>query len=229
VDKDVVRTDRTLPFSEGDDNPNVDILRNSRITYSFYHFDLGYCQGMSDLLSPILYIMDSEVDAFWCFAALMERMASNFHRDQNGMHSQLLSLRKLVKLLDPPLDDYFRQVDCLNYFFCFRWILIHFKREFEYDNVLRLWEVLWSRYLSDHFHLYVCVAVLKRHRRKIMDEQMEFDTLLKFINDLSGRIELQATLRDAEALCRYAGEAGVACMPPAPPPTDETQIEGPEG
>lgn len=59
--------------------------------------------------------------------------------------------------------------------------------------------------------------------------QMEFDTLLKFINDLSGRIELEATLRDAEALCRYAGEAGVACMPPAPPPTDETQIEGPEG
>lgn len=50
---------------------------------------------MSDLLSPILYIMDSEVDAFWCFAALMERMASNFHRDQNGMHSQLLSLRKV--------------------------------------------------------------------------------------------------------------------------------------
>jgi hypothetical protein len=42
----------------------------------------------------------------------------------------------------------------------------------EYDNVLRLWEVLWSRYLSDHFHLYVCVAVLKRHRRKIMDEQV---------------------------------------------------------
>jgi hypothetical protein len=52
-------------------------------------------QGMSDLLSPILYIMDNEVDAFWCFAALMERMASNFHRDQNGMHSQLLSLRKV--------------------------------------------------------------------------------------------------------------------------------------
>ena len=48
--------------------------------------------------------------------------------------------------------------------------------EFEYDNVLRLWEVLWSRYLSDHFHLYVCVAILKRHRRKIMDEQVRRQT-----------------------------------------------------
>lgn len=50
---------------------------------------------MSDLLSPILYVMDDEVDAFWCFSALMETIASNFHRDQNGMHSQLLSLRKV--------------------------------------------------------------------------------------------------------------------------------------
>ena len=37
----------------------------------------GYVQGMSDLLSPILVVMENEVDAFWCFAGLMERMVSN--------------------------------------------------------------------------------------------------------------------------------------------------------
>jgi hypothetical protein len=117
-----------LPFYDGDDNPNVELLRNILVTYSFYNFDLGYCQGMSDLLSPILYVMEDESEAFWCFAALMERMAPNFHRDQNGMHSQLLAISKLVQLLDNPLHDYFKQNECLNYFFCFRWILIHFKR-----------------------------------------------------------------------------------------------------
>ncbi|CAM6103717.1 unnamed protein product [Calypogeia fissa] len=218
VEKDVVRTDRSLPFYEGDDNVNVTLLGDILVTYSFYNFDLGYCQGMSDLLSPILYIIRDESEAFWCFASLMERMAPNFHRDQNGMHSQLLALSKLVQLLDGPLHDYFKQADCLNYFFCFRWILIQFKREFDYDNVLRLWEVLWSHYLSEHFHLYICVALLKRHRRKIMDEQMEFDTLLKFINELSGHIPLESTLRDAEALCLFAGDRGVACIPPGTPP-----------
>ncbi|XP_052882634.1 GTPase-activating protein gyp7-like isoform X2 [Gossypium arboreum] len=49
---------------------------------------------------------------------------------QNGMHSQLFALSKLVELLDKPLHKYFEQNDCLNYFFCFRWILIHFKRYF---------------------------------------------------------------------------------------------------
>ncbi|XP_027329722.1 TBC1 domain family member 15 [Abrus precatorius] len=219
IEKDVVRTDRSLDFYEGDDNPNVKILRDILLTYSFYNFDLGYCQGMSDLLSPILFVMDDESEAFWCFVALMERLGPNFNRDQNGMHSQLFALSKLVELLDSPLHNYFKQHDCLNYFFCFRWILIQFKREFEYEKTMRLWEVLWTHYPSEHLHLYVCVAILKRYRGIIMGEEMDFDTLLKFINELSGHIELDATLRDAEALCICAGENGAARIPPGTPPS----------
>ncbi|KAI8014549.1 TBC1 domain family member 15 [Camellia lanceoleosa] len=44
IDKDVVRTDRSLSFYDGDDNPNVNLLRDILLTYSFYNFDLGYCQ-----------------------------------------------------------------------------------------------------------------------------------------------------------------------------------------
>ncbi|KAG4144110.1 hypothetical protein ERO13_D05G016000v2 [Gossypium hirsutum] len=176
-------------------------------------------QGMSDLLSPILFVMEDESESFWCFVALMERLGPNFNRDQNGMHSQLFALSKLVELLDAPLHNYFKQKDCLNYFICFRWILLQFKRELEYDQTMRLWEVLWTHHLSEHLHLYVCVALLKRYRGKIIGEQMEFDTLLKFINELSGHIDIDVTLRDAEALCLCAGENGSACIPPGTPPS----------
>ncbi|XP_073151107.1 uncharacterized protein [Henckelia pumila] len=219
IDKDVVRTDRSLSFYDGDENSNVYLLRDILLTYSFYNFDLGYCQGMSDLLSPILFVMGDESESFWCFVSLMERLGPNFNRDQSGMHSQLFALSKLVELLDNPLHNYFAQNDCLNYFFCFRWLLIQFKREFEYEKTMRLWEVLWTHYLSEHLHLYVCVAILKRHRSKIMGENMDFDTLLKFINELSEHIDLDATLRDAEALCIYAGENGAASIPPGTPPS----------
>ena len=40
---------------------------------------LGYVQGMSDILSPILVVMENEVDAFWCFAGAMERVVSVLH------------------------------------------------------------------------------------------------------------------------------------------------------
>ncbi|KAL6331183.1 hypothetical protein AAG906_009611 [Vitis piasezkii] len=73
---------------------------------------------------------------------------------------------------------------------------------------MRLWEVLWTHYLSEHLHLYVCVAILKG-----------FDTLLKFINELRGQIDLDAILRDAQALCICAGENGAASIPPGTPPS----------
>lgn len=46
---------------------------NENKRYVNYNFT-GYVQGMSDLLSPILVVMENEVDAFWCFAGLMERV-----------------------------------------------------------------------------------------------------------------------------------------------------------
>lgn len=112
IEKDVVRTDRSIAFYDGDDNSNVKCLRDILLTYSFYNFDLGYCQGMSDLLSPILYVMGDESQSFWCFVALMERLGPNFNRDQNGVHSQLFALSKVLsvclcfhftcQLLNPP-------------------------------------------------------------------------------------------------------------------------------
>eukprot|EP00873_Tetraselmis_striata_P017495 jgi/Tetstr1/437759/TSEL_026413.t1 len=218
VEKDVHRTDRSHPFFADDSCPETAAhlaqLRAILLTYAMYNFDLGYCQGMSDLAAPILAVVQSEADAFWCFAALMERMQSNFHTDQTGMHTQLLALRQLVELLDPQLHAFLASKDCLNYFFCFRWVLIQFKREFDFEGVLRLWEALWTRHLSEHFHLFMAVAVLEQHRRAIMADGMDFDGLLKLCIDLSGRIDLDALLRDAEALCMYAGDAGRECLQP---------------
>ena len=46
------------------------------MVYICWYCPTGYVQGMSDMLAPILYVVDNEVDAFWCFAGLMERMVS---------------------------------------------------------------------------------------------------------------------------------------------------------
>ena len=60
------------------------------------------------------------------------------------------------------------KAEALNLFFCFRWVLIAFKREFPFDDVLRLWEVLWTDYYSNQFLLFVAFAVLESHRDMIL-------------------------------------------------------------
>ena len=44
IDKDVNRTDRTIPFYAGENNANVATLRDVLMTYLMYDFDLGYVQ-----------------------------------------------------------------------------------------------------------------------------------------------------------------------------------------
>lgn len=222
IEKDVRRTDCSHRFFARERSQAHTMLRHVLLTYERYNQDLGYVQGMSDLASPCLYVMRSavaeggqlanrealgvEAEAFWCFAALMERMESNFSSDSRAMHAQLLALRSLVQLLDPPLFAHLEAHDCLSFFFCYRWLLIDFKREFAFDEVLRLWEALWAGVPG--LNLFVVVAVLEHHRRRILSEVFEFDAMLKFCVELSGRLRLEPLLRDAEVLATYAGDAG---------------------
>lgn len=55
VRKDVLRTDRLHPFYAGDDdNKNIASLFNILTTYALNHPAVSYCQGMSDIASPLL-------------------------------------------------------------------------------------------------------------------------------------------------------------------------------
>ncbi|QRW00174.1 GTPase-activating protein GYP7 [Ceratobasidium sp. AG-Ba] len=214
VDVDVRRTDRTQPLfampsdapvnenaAQAASNEHVDRLGTILLTYNFYEKELGYVQGMSDLCAPIYVVCGAdEVQTFWCFVQVMDQMKQNFLRDQSGMKKQLLTLQQLLAVMDPGLYRHLEKTDALNLFFCFRWVLIAFKREFPFDDVLRLWEVLWTNYYTNQFVLFVALAVLESHRDVIMRYLIEFDEILKYCNDLSMTIELDSTLAQAEVL-----------------------------
>ncbi len=65
--------------------------------------NLGYVQGMSDLLSPLYAVFQDDALAFWAFCSFMRRMSRNFVRSQLGMRAQLSTLDQLVQILDPKL------------------------------------------------------------------------------------------------------------------------------
>ncbi|KZT26256.1 RabGAP/TBC [Neolentinus lepideus HHB14362 ss-1] len=182
-------------------NEHVERLAAILLTYNFYEKELGYVQGMSDLCAPIYVVMGGDEEmTFWCFVDVMNRMKQNFLRDQSGMKKQLSTLQELIAMMDPELYRHLEKTDGLNLFFCFRWVLIAFKREFPFDDVLRLWEILWTNYYSNNFLLFVALAVLESHRDMILRYLVEFDEILKYCNELSMTIELDSTLAQAEVL-----------------------------
>ncbi|KAF9922735.1 GTPase activating protein [Linnemannia zychae] len=162
----------------------------------------GYVQGMSDLLAPVFAVMGDEVMGFWAFVGLMEKTKKNFYCDQVGMQSQLETLGKMIQVMDPKLYKHLEKCEALNLFFCFRWLLIWFKREFEWVDIMRLWEVLFSDHLSTQFQLFVAMAIIDKHRDVIIDHLQGFDEILKYVNDLSMTIDLEETLQNAEILYR---------------------------
>ncbi|XP_035258021.1 TBC1 domain family member 15 [Anguilla anguilla] len=201
IEKDVNRTDRTNKFYEGPDNPGLILLHDILMTYCMYDFDLGYVQGMNDLLSPILYVMENEVDAFWCFVSYMDQMHQNFEEQMQGMKTQLIQLSTLLRLLDLAFWNYLESQDSGYLYFCFRWLLIRFKRELSFQDVLRLWEVMWTGLPCQNFHLLVCCAILDSEKQKIMEEHYGFNEILKHINELSMKLDIEEILQKAEAIC----------------------------
>ncbi|KDR81554.1 hypothetical protein GALMADRAFT_221417 [Galerina marginata CBS 339.88] len=182
-------------------NEHVDCMASILLTYNFYEKELGYVQGMSDLCAPLYVVMaGNEEMTFWCFVEVMNRMKQNFMRDQSGMKKQLSTLQQLIEVMDPELFRHLEKTDALNLFFCFRWVLISFKREFPFEDVLQLWEVLWTEYYTSGFVLFVALAVLESHRDMILRYLVEFDEILKYCNELSMTIELDTTLSQAEVL-----------------------------
>ncbi|KAJ3772349.1 rab-GTPase-TBC domain-containing protein [Lentinula raphanica] len=181
--------------SQSPSNEHIERLAGILLTYNLYEQELGYVQGMSDLCAPIYVVMQGEEEmTFWCFVEVMNRMKQNFLRDQSGMKKQLSTLQQLIEVMDPELYRHLEKADALNLFFCFRWVLIAFKREFPFDDVLKLWEVLWTDYYSNDFVLFVALAILESHRDIILRY------LVEYCNELSMTIEVDSTMAQAEVL-----------------------------
>ncbi|KAK9872327.1 hypothetical protein WA026_017142 [Henosepilachna vigintioctopunctata] len=150
VKKDVLRTDRHHEFYAGnDDNQNIASLFNILTTYALNHPKVSYCQGMSDLASPLLVTMNDEAHAYICFCALMKRLCTNFMIDGIAMTQKFTHLSEAIMYYDAEFYNYLKLHQADDLLFCYRWLLLEMKREFAFEDSLRMLEVLWSSLPAD--------------------------------------------------------------------------------
>uniref|UniRef100_A0A673VMX3 Small G protein signaling modulator 2 n=1 Tax=Suricata suricatta TaxID=37032 RepID=A0A673VMX3_SURSU len=199
IDKDVQRCDRNYWYFTP---PNLERLRDVMCSYVWEHLDVGYVQGMCDLLAPLLVVLDDDQLAYSCFSHLMKRMSQNFPNG-GAMDTHFANMRSLIQILDSELFELMHQNgDYTHFYFCYRWFLLDFKRELLYEDVFAVWEVIWAaRHISsEHFVLFVALALVEAYREIIRDNNMDFTDIIKFFNERAEHHDAQEILQIARDL-----------------------------
>ncbi|KAJ5524295.1 hypothetical protein N7494_010945 [Penicillium frequentans] len=186
------------------------ILIDVLFVYSKLNPDVGYRQGMHELLAPILWVVDRdsvekppgslinttdkddplmldlldskfvEHDSFTLFLAVMQTARIYYEHGEtksaNGQvdvipivnRCQYLHTEALM-IIDHELAEHLQAVDVLPQIFLTRWMRLLFGREFPFDDVLMVWDVLFAHGLRSDLVDFTCIAMLLRIRWELLN------------------------------------------------------------
>ncbi|XP_022958286.1 GTPase-activating protein gyp7-like [Cucurbita moschata] len=188
--------------------------------YALYDPEIGYCQGMSDLLSPIITVIPEDHEAFWCFVGFMRKARHNFRLDEVGIRRQLSIVSKIIKCKDPHLYKHLEKLQAEDCFFVYRMVVVLFRRELTFEQTLCLWEVIWADQAAiragmgksawsrirqrapptDDLLLYAIAASVLQRRKLIIEKYNSMDEILRECNSMAGHLDVWKLLDGAHNL-----------------------------
>ncbi|KAM7256621.1 hypothetical protein ACFE04_012362 [Oxalis oulophora] len=188
--------------------------------YALYDPEIGYCQGMSDLLSPIVSVMEEDYEAFWCFVSFMKKARHNFRLDEVGIRRQLGMVSKIIKGKDIHLYRHLENLEAEDCFFVYRMVVVLFRRELTFEQTLCLWEVVWADQAAiragigksawgrmrlrapptDDLLLYAIAACVLQRRKQIIEKYSSMDEIMRECNGMAGHLDVWKLLDDAHDL-----------------------------
>ncbi|XP_011070381.1 GTPase-activating protein gyp7 isoform X3 [Sesamum indicum] len=188
--------------------------------YAVYDPEIGYCQGMSDLLSPIISVIEEDHVAFWCFVGFMRKARHNFRLDEVGIRRQLNIVSKIIKCKDSHLYNHLEKLQAEDCFFVYRMVVVLFRRELTFEQTLCLWEVMWADQAAiragivksawrrmrlrapptDDLLLYAIAACVLQRRKLIIENYSSMDEIMRECNSMAGNLDVWKLLDDAHDL-----------------------------
>ena len=145
VYKDVDRTDRTNPyFQVPNDHPHFIKLYNITATYISVEVSdhSQYAQGLTDIISVFVILFESESLAYACLREFMRAQLQLFKPETHGFPARCALLASLIETLDPEFYRFLEANDASNMLFTYRWFLLDLKREFTFDQSLKVFETI---------------------------------------------------------------------------------------
>ncbi|XP_022984922.1 GTPase-activating protein GYP7 isoform X2 [Cucurbita maxima] len=188
--------------------------------YALYDPEIGYCQGMSDLLSPIITVITEDHEAFWCFVGFMRKARHNFRLDEVGIRKQLNVVSKIIRFKDSHLYRHLQDLEAEDCFFVYRMVVVLFRRELTFEQTLCLWEVMWADQAAiragvgksawsrirqrapptEDLLLYAIAASVLQKRKLIIEKYYSMDEIIRECNSMAGQLDVWKLLDDAHDL-----------------------------
>ncbi|KAL3670315.1 hypothetical protein V7S43_004626 [Phytophthora oleae] len=181
LEKDVFRTRSELAFFAGGGIAQQQMLY-ILFVFAKLHPDIGYVQGMNEILAPIIYVCSNnpatawaaevEADAYHLFASVMASLKLLYTQtSKNPLGGADLQMTRLVKLLrqhDAALWQHLNSIRLTPDLYSFRWYMTLLAREFSMPDTLRIWDALLSDPKRFSFLHYVNCALVRSQRHFLM-------------------------------------------------------------
>ncbi|KAJ5131029.1 uncharacterized protein N7515_007068 [Penicillium bovifimosum] len=182
-------------------------LTDILFVYSKLNPDVGYRQGMHELLAPLLWAVDRdsvnshsfdanegegealmlklldhqfvEHDAFTLFLYVMQTARTYYeHSETRAANGQMDVIpivdrcqylhKEALAIIDHELAEHLEAVEVLPQIFLTRWMRLLFGREFPFDDVLMMWDLLFAHGLRSDLIDFTCIAMLLRIRWQLL-------------------------------------------------------------
>ncbi|KAF9105040.1 GTPase-activating protein [Mortierella sp. GBA35] len=148
--------------------------------YSLYDAEVGYCQGLSFVVGPLLLNMPDE-EAFCVLVKMMSSydMRGHFTPDMNTLQLRLFQFEQLMEETVPMIHKHFLNQGIRSTMYASQWFMTLFAYKFPLDLVFRVYDTLLVEGVETL--LRFAIALLKANHDQILNH--DFETLIEFLKN----------------------------------------------
>ena len=172
-------------YNDKENEIHIDVLKRILFIYAYICPDISYHQGMNELLAPIFYCFsydksykdeteeDIEADSFWCFYNLMSKVSLAFVSARNrGLNAKSYIFEKCLEFVDKDIYEKLNTLNIRSEFYCYRWFILLFSQEFEINDLIKLWDIIFSKEDVYYFVIYISLGIMIMKKDIIIKGEM---------------------------------------------------------
>ncbi|KAJ1894526.1 GTPase-activating protein, partial [Kickxella alabastrina] len=177
---DLARTFPKLDYFRDASGAGQEGLYSVLRAYALYDPEVGYCQGLSFVVGPLLLNMPDE-EAFCVLARLMFTygLRGHFLPSMDDLQLRLFQFDHVLRETLPRLSRHFQQQGVEPTMYVSQWLMTMFAYRLPIELTFRLFDVVFAEGLDAL--LRVAISVLKRSQTRLLS--LQFEAILQYLND----------------------------------------------